>query len=60
MSDWQLVPKTPTPEMLRAYATAGTWRFGLTIGQIAANEWAAMLAAAPKPPIDEIQPGLTK
>ena len=50
--EWQLVPKEPTQEMLLAYATA--WNHykirGLTVGQIAAHEYRAMLAAAPKVP----------
>ena len=48
--EWQLVPKEPTQAMLLAYATA--WNDyqirGLTVGQIAAHEYRAMLAAAPK------------
>ena len=42
MSEWQLVPKQPTREMMRA---ADTLPEVFSIG----DEYAAMLAAAPKP-----------
>ncbi|MDE1901478.1 MAG: hypothetical protein KGI37_07540 [Alphaproteobacteria bacterium] len=42
---WQLVPKTPTEEMLRA---------GMNVGYICSiEEYDAMLAAAPSPPSEK-------
>lgn len=47
---WKLVPKQPTPEMLRAakYSTAST----KTLEACDRAIYAAMLDAAPAPPID--------
>ena len=52
MTGWKLVPKTPTPEMLRAFVTAWDAKSmrGMTFGERAAHEWACILAAAPKLP----------
>ncbi len=52
--EWQLVPKEPTPKMLKAYAEAWFRQRikGCTVGEIAEHEYRAMLAAAPTPPPD--------
>ena len=45
-SDWVMVPREPTEAMLRAaVAVVPTWD-----DPTSRNKWAAMIAAAPKPP----------
>lgn len=47
MDEWQMVPKTPTPGMVRAGWTQHPSAHGDTVVPAV---WTAMLAAAPEPP----------